>query len=231
MRLVRFCVTSMLSLAAGTGLAHAYDMRIDPKAASRAEFTIDFTHGYRPGSYANSPAMVAQADVNVRRYASAMALYRVALADGYTQAPMVAVPWPYDEQLPEPLHWAWIADSGDVIARTGKGHFQMSFGSNQSSLFRQVDCSLLAWPEGNSEAPMKCSDGTQRTMQIPGDGIVIVDAVRYARVFNSEQTTLPPPQDIPVDDVTPEEAAALQQVEQQQQSSDLPDKAPIPLLR
>ena len=94
----------------------------------------------------------------------------------------------------------------------------------------QVDCSLLAWPEGNSEAPMTCSDGMQRTMQIPGDGVVIVDAVRYARVFNSEQTTLPPPEEIAVDDLTPEEAAALQAVDEQQ-TGDLPDKAPVPLLR
>jgi hypothetical protein len=229
MRAVQFCVASMLSLAAASGFALAYDVRIDPMAASRAEFTIDFTHDEnRLGAHGTSPAVVAQ--VVTRQYASAMALYRVALTGGYAQAPMVAVPWPYDEQLPEPLHWAWIAGNGDVIARTGKGNFQMSFGSNQNSLFRQVDCSLLAWPEGNSEAPMKCSDGVQRTMQIPGDGIVIVDAVRYARVFNSEQTTLPPPEEIPIDDLTPEEAAALQGVEEEQ-SSDLPDKAPIPLLR
>ena len=220
----------MLSLLGGSGLVHAYDVRIDPKAASRAEFTIDFTHEYRPGTQGGSPAVVAQAVANVRRYASAMALYRVAMTDGYAQTPLVAVPWPYDEQLPEPLHWVWIADNGDVIARTGKGHFQMSFASNQSSWFRQVDCSLLAWPEGNSEAPMTCSDGTQRTLQIPGDGIVILDAVQYARVFNSEQTTLPPPEEIAVDDLTPEEAAALQAVDEQQ-TSDLPDKAPIPLLR
>ena len=77
---------------------------------------------------------------------------------------------------------------------------------------------------------MTCSDGTQRTMQIPGNGIVVVDDIQYVRVFNSEQTTLPPPEEIPVDDLTPEEAAALQAVDEQQQS-DLPDKAPIPLLR
>ena len=183
------------------------------------------------GRHSGSTAVPAQGARNVPRdYASAMALYRVALSDGYAQTPMVAVPWSYDEQLPEPLHWAWIADNGDVIARTGKGHFQMSFASDQSSWFRQVDCSLLAWPEGNSEAPMTCSDGTQRTMQIPGNGIVVVDDIQYVRVFNSEQTTLPPPEEIPVDQLTPEEAAALQAVDEQQ-LSDLPDKAPIPLLR
>jgi hypothetical protein len=223
MRLVRFCVASMLSLLGGSSLVHAYDLRIDPKAASRTEFKIDFTHDYRPETQGGSP-------VNVRRYASAMALYRVAMSDGYAQTPMVEVPWPYDEHLPEPLHWAWIADNGDVIARTGKGHFQMSFASNQDNLFRQLDCSLLAWPEGNAEAPMTCSDGTQRTMQIPGEGIVIVDDVQYVRVFNSEVTTLPPPEEIAVDDMTPEEAAALQAADEQP-SNDLPDQAPIPLLR
>ena len=59
---------------------------------------------------------------------------------------------------------------------------------------------------------------------------MIVDDVQYTRVFNSEQTTLPPPEEIAVDDLTPEEAAALQAVDEQQ-PSDLPDKAPIPLLR
>ena len=31
-----------------------------------------------------------------------MTWYRVALADGYTQAPLVHSPWLRDEQLPEP---------------------------------------------------------------------------------------------------------------------------------
>jgi hypothetical protein len=227
MRLIQFCVASILSLVGGSGLAHAYDVRVDPQAAGRAEFTIDFTHEYRLGMHGSSPAVVVQVG---RQYALAMALYRVAMTAGYAQTPMVAVPWSYEQQLPEPLHWAWVADNGDVIARTGKGHFQMSLANSVSSWFRQVDCSLIAWPGGNSEAPMTCSDGTQRTMQIPGDGIVLVDDVQYTRVFNSEQTTLPPPEEIAVVDLTPEEAAALQTVDERQ-LSDLPDEAPIPLLR
>ena len=108
-----------------------------------------------------------------------MTWYRVALADGYAQGPLVASPWATDEQLPEPLHWAWIADNGDLITRAGKGLFRMSFANNQSTWFQEVDCRLLAWPEGNSEAPMACNDGKQRTMQIPGDGVVLVDDVQY----------------------------------------------------
>ena len=116
-----------------------------------------------------------------------MTWYRVALADGYTQAPLVASPWVRDEQLPEPLHWAWIADNGDLITRAGKGLYRISFANNQSTWFQDVDCRLQAWPEGNSEAPMVCNDGKQRTMQIPGNGVVVVDDIQYVRVFNSER--------------------------------------------
>ena len=153
----------------------------------RAEFTIAFT----PESPLASRAGKADTlDRNLRivprEYASAMTWYRVALAGGYDQGPMVAVAVDLRRQLPEPLHWAWVADDGDLITRVGKGLFRMSFANSANNWFREVDCRLQAWPEGNADAPMICNDGKQRTMQIPGDGIVMVDDVQYVRVFDSE---------------------------------------------
>ena len=82
---------------------------------------------------------------------------------------------------------------------------------------------------------MVCNDGKQRTMQIPGDGIVLVDDVQYIRVFDSEQTTLPPPEEIAVDELTrsgprrpPPKFSILQPdgADPQDGESTLPDEAP-----
>jgi hypothetical protein len=193
-RLLRFCLVSVLSLAGGSAVAYAYDNRVDPNAARRTEFTFSFPRelGVSADDKTNLP----------REYASAMTFYRVALADGYTQPPILGAPRSYDEQLPKPLHWAWIADNGDLITRVGKGIFRLSFADNGSNLFRDLDCRLVSWPGGDSEAPMVCNDGSQRKMQIPGDGIVLVDDVQYTRVFNSDETTLPPEEVFDVDKMT-----------------------------
>ena len=148
-------------------------------------------------------------------------------------------------QLPEPLHWAWIADNGDLITRAGKGLYRISFANNQSTWFQDVDCRLQAWPEGNSEAPMVCNDGKQRTMQIPGNGVVVVDDIQYVRVFDSDETTLPPQEVLPDGKLTPAERAAMatsgvsilqpeganapdESVKAPAEQSHLPDQAPIP---
>ena len=132
----------------------------------------------------------------------------MALADGYAQGPLVASPLGPWRQLPEPLHWAWVADNGDLITRVGKGLLPDILRQQTNNWFQEVDCRLQAWPEGNSEAPMVCNDGKQRTMQVPGDGIVLVDDIQYVRVFDSEETTLPPPEVLPDGKLTPAERAA-----------------------
>jgi hypothetical protein len=226
-RLVRFCLASALSLAGGGGLAHAYDLRVDPNAASRTEITFTFPQKAVQVLHAGADTMPVPDKPNLpEEYASAMTWYRVALADGYAQPPMVASPWTR-EALPAPLHWTWAADTGDLITRVDKGVFRLSLANNSSNWFQDVDCRLLSWPEGDSLAPMACDDGKQRTMQIPGDGVVIVDDVMFIRVFDSEETTLPPEEAIAAEDagLTPEESALMNV------SVELPDKAPIPQAR
>lgn len=224
-RVVRFCLASMLSLAGGNVFAHAYDYRIDPNATRRSEIRLALTP--RSIETAAADRIDAVAKGLPREYASAMTWYRVALAGGYTQAPMVAAPWGYDEQLPEPLHWAWIAGNGDLVTRAGRGVFRLSFADNNSNWFRDVDCHLQSWPGGNTEAPMACNDGRERKMFIPGDGVVFVDDIEFRRVFSSDATALPPEEIVSVDAVV---AAAIAG-EPLPSGLDLPQKAPVPTPR
>lgn len=203
-RLVRICLASMLSLAGGYGFAYATDYRVDPDAAQRAEIHITLNEEGARTKAADTIDVAAHG--LPREYASAMTWYRVALADGYMQPPLVASPWMRDEQLPEPLQWTWVADDGDLLTRAGKGVFRLSFANNRTNWFQDVDCRLLSWPGGNTEAPMTCSDGAERTMRIPGDGVVLVDDIQFVRVFDSDATTLPPEEVIDVDELT---AAAI----------------------
>src|SRR5215204_1779146 len=101
MRSVAVLAVLALSLAGSSFAAHAYYHRVDPGAASRSEISFAPSQNILR-------ALNAGAD-NARlppEYASAMTWYRVALADGYAQAPLVASPLGYGDQLPEPLHWA-----------------------------------------------------------------------------------------------------------------------------
>lgn len=223
-------LATMLSFLGGSAAAHAYDNRIDPNATRRSEFSLAFPKEASRALTMSAEDRFASEKTNLPlEYASAMTWYRVALSSGSQQPPMVASPWGYDEQLPETLNWAWVADDGNMITRTGKGVFRLSFADNRSNWFRETECRLQSWPDGTSQAPMLCDDGLQRTLQIPGDGIVLVDDVQFTRVFTSEETTLPPEEAVSVDEAT---AALL--------AGDpipdhiglrLPDTAPIPQMR
>ena len=115
----------------------------------------------------------------------------------------------------------------------------MSFANSANNWFQEVDCRLQAWPEGNAGAVMVCNDGKQRTMQVPGDGIVMVDDVQYVRVFDSEETKLPPPEVMPDETLTAAERAALgrprcrscspKERARRQRDRTCPTEAPIPL--
>jgi hypothetical protein len=107
--------------------------------------------------------------------------------------------------------------------------FRLSFADNRSNWFQELDCKLVAWPGGDTEAPMSCSDGSQRRMEIPGDGIVYLDDVEYRRVFVSDETTLPPEEVIDVDAVTA--AAIAGEPLPLHAALTLPGKAPVPQLR
>lgn len=251
-RLALFSLASIVVLA-GSGMARAVDYRIDPDVARRADISfVPLPSDRLPAAFGTTEVV---ANGMPYEYASAMTWYRTALADGYTQPPLVASPWARDEQLPEPLQWTWAAESGNIVSRTGKGTFRISLADNRSNWFRDVDCQMTSWPGGDREAPMNCADGVQRTMRVPGDGIVLVDDVQYVRVFDSDATTLPPEEVISIEQATtaaleaagmspkdarraakplPEVTGATLETEQGPVSGAdpaLPDQAPVPPAR
>lgn len=203
MRTVSFCLASVLTLVMGSASVRAVENRLGADMVRDTKMSI----GLDGNGVRTTTGTVAGTNGLPKQYASAMTWYRTALEDGYTQPPLVASPWLRDEQLPEPLQWTWVSDNGDLVTRAGKGVFRLSFADNENNWFQDVDCRLLAWPGGDTEAPMSCEDGVERTMAIPGDGVVLVDDVQYVRVFDSDATTLPPEEVIDVDELT---AAAIQ---------------------
>src|SRR5262245_20104459 len=171
-RLVQFCLASSLFLGGSGTVVHAYDRRVDPNVVRGTDTAFAFSPKAMHALHDSENHILSGEKPNLPpEYASAMTWYRVALEGGYTQAPMVALPWSRDDQWPEPLHWAWVADNGELITRVGKGAFRISFADNQSNWFQDVDCQLSAWPGGDTQAPMACADGKERNMQIPGDGV------------------------------------------------------------
>jgi hypothetical protein len=167
-------------LSAHSGLAWGFDNRIDPSAAQSLRFSFDFA-AKSPLISSPGPADALKAGIP-HEYASAMTWYRVALAHGY-QPPLVVRSWVYSDQLPEPLQWAWSAPNGDLVARTGKGSFLLSFEDSGKNWFRELNCRLVHWPGGDAQAVMNCNDGTQPTMLIPEEGGVVIGNVQYKRAF------------------------------------------------
>lgn len=167
-------------LSALSGLAWGFDYRIDPSTAHSSQFRFSFANK-SPLVSVPGPAESLKAAVPTE-YASAMTWYRVALAHGY-QPPLVTQSWIYSDDLPEPLQWAWSAPNGDLVARTGKGSFLLSFEDSGKNWFRELNCRLVQWPGGDAQAIMNCNDGTQRTMLIPEEGGVVIGNVQYRRAF------------------------------------------------
>lgn len=167
-----------LVLSAFSGLSWGFDNRIDPSATHSLQFHFDLAD---ESPLIASPGTADTLDGVPHEYASAMTWYRVALANGY-QPPLVAPSWIYSDQLPEPLQWAWSAPNGDLVARTGKGSFLLSFDSGKN-WFRELNCRMIQWPGGDAQAVMNCNDGTQRTMLIPEGGGVVIGNVQYRRAF------------------------------------------------
>jgi hypothetical protein len=239
-RLAFLCLGSLLSIPGGTA-AHAYDLRVDPNAARRPELTFAFSEEPQRSLKALADGEIGSGNPRLPRdYGSGMAWYRVTLAAGYTQAPILNAPWPYDEELPQPLHWAWEAETGDVITRLDKGMFRLTFSDSRINWFRDLACRMLSWPDGHSKAPMKCNDGSQRTMQIPGDGVVSVDGIKYARVFHSDITVLPPEetleeimarQDLATTAAVPGEGFPEPEPEAASQPETQPEPANVPIPR
>ena len=166
--------------SAFSGHAFGFDYRIDPSTPHGSQLRLSFADK-SPLVSDPGPADALVAAVPPE-YASAMTWYRVALAQGY-QPPLVARSQLYSDQLPEPLQWAWSAPNGDLVARTGKGSFLLSFEDSGKNWFRELNCRLVQWPDGDAQAVMNCNDGTQRTMLIPEEGGVVIGNVQYKRAF------------------------------------------------
>ncbi|MEW9837017.1 hypothetical protein ABUE29_17025 [Mesorhizobium sp. ZMM04-4] len=170
-------LVGLVFASALAGQAWGFDYRIDPSAPHSSQFRFTFAEKSPLASGADTRDAGIPAE-----YASAMTWYRVALAQGY-QAPLVTRSWIYSDQLPEPLQWAWSAPNGDLVARTGKGSFLLSFEDSGKNWFRELNCRMIQWPGGDAQAVMNCNDGTQRTMLIPEEGGVVIGNVQYRRAF------------------------------------------------
>ena len=171
---------SVFVMSAFCGHAQGFDYRIDPNAAHKSQYRLAFA--------AKSPLAAQAGAVETvkagvpHEYASAMTWYRVALARGY-QPPLVTSSRIYRDQLPEPLQWTWSAENGDLVIRTGRGSFLLSFEDSRKNWFRELNCRMVQWPGGDAQAVMNCDDGTQRTMLIPEEGGVVIGNVLYERAF------------------------------------------------
>ena len=192
-------IAAFLVFALG-GQAWGFDYRIDPSAPHNSQYRLSFAQK-SPLISNPGPADAVKAGVPPE-YASAMTWYRMALANGY-EPPVVAQSQVYGEQLPEPLQWAWSAPNGDLVARIGKGSFLLSFEDSGKNWFRELNCRLVQWPDGDAQAIMNCNDGTQRTMLIPEEGGVVIGNVQYRRAFQQAPVNFddaPPGGDAPTGD-------------------------------
>lgn len=169
---------------------------------SSAEFPMPQKAPFRFALAAKSPLVTGPGSddaIGARippEYATAMTWYRVALANGY-QPPLVVRSWTYSDQLPEPLQYAWSSPNGDLVARTGKGAFLLSFEDTDRNWFRELNCRMIHWPGGDAQAIMSCNDGTQRTMLIPEEGGVVIGNRQYTRAF--QQAPVNFDEDVPLD--------------------------------
>jgi hypothetical protein len=186
-------IVGVVVASAHGGQAWGFDYRIDPSAPHSSQFRFTF---------AEKSPLVSRADSGdftkagiPAEYASAMTWYRVALAQGY-EPPLVAQSRLYSDELPEPLQWAWSAPNGDLVARTGKGSFLLSFEDSGKNWSRELNCRMIQWPGGDAQAIMNCNDGTQRRMLIPEEGGVVIGNVQYSRAFQQAPVTF--------DDLLPE---------------------------
>ncbi len=171
----------VLSLLGGCANAYAVDNLAEPVAVS--------THGFAFAPMAAALAHASAADASgaslPAEYAAAMTWYRMALSSGF-QVPVVASPWLHGDDLPPPLRWSWQTEKGELISRTGRGAFRLSFAGITANWFRELNCRMVVWPGGDLQAKIDCEDGTQRTLLIPEEGGLVLDGVQYQRAFKLE---------------------------------------------
>ena len=213
-------LVSLLSVGQQRG-HHAYDHRIDRRHAPRRL--------HAPSPELSLPARHTPTTVRIvpREYASA--LVQVAFG-GATIGARWRPPLGCRRRW-EPLHWAWVADNGDLITRWQRRGSSAFLRQQRQQLVQEVDCRLQAWPEGNAEAPQAASRvhaGARRRHRAGRRHSI-------CPVFRSERTTLPP-------EIIPDEKRRLPRGPGDRVSilqpdgrtrvpkgSSLPDEAPLPL--
>lgn len=167
-------------LACGAGASEAVDHRFEQSILRPLNSSLSYSPA--PASLASVGADVTPLSPAVSsEFASVMIWYRAAFAEGLQPA-MVSTPWPTDDRAPDPSRFVWIAESGDVVARAGRGQFRLAFADGRSNWYREVTCSMVSWPDGDAKAALNCSDGIQRTMYVPEQGTVEVDDTTYLRL-------------------------------------------------
>ncbi|MBL8583777.1 MAG: hypothetical protein JNL61_16330 [Rhizobiaceae bacterium] len=194
----------VMSVGGVAPAAAAQDYRFEPSIARPAEAV---TMAARlPANIAQGPAVVFSRQMAAipQDYAPAMVWYRTALVRG---APQFATGEPRgDEEEADPLEFVWRAENGDLVSKTGRGLFHLTYGAAGNSWYRELDCRLVAWPDGESKATMNCSDGAQRTMVIPSAGTVVIDDISYIRPVAEEPWADDSDMGVPSDSPGPEEA-------------------------
>jgi hypothetical protein len=182
-RIALFFLLSVLS-AANTGLAAgAYDLRFDPAVTYRNQLQFRLPSPRARGGIFER--LVAPDKIQASMtpdFVAAMILYRLALEEDVQPGQAPAIPWLLD-QTPDAFQRAWVGPGGDLVAKVGKRVFQHSTGNYRANWFRQLNCQLIRWLDGNSEVRLSCEDGREPTIRIPGGGTILIDGVQYGRVF------------------------------------------------
>lgn len=178
-------VSCVLTISAGcVAPAVARDYRLEPSIIRPADAFVIAAH--LPGNIGEGPAAVFSRQMAAipKDYAPAMIWYRAALSQGAAQ--MTTREPRTDEEATDPLQYVWRAENGDLVSKTGRGMFHLTYGGGGNSWHREVDCRMVAWPDGQATAMMNCSDGVQRAMVVPSAGTVVIDEVAYVRTVTVE---------------------------------------------
>ena len=106
----------------------------------------------------------------VQRYVASMTLYRLAPAEEGLKSSVLALDWVGTDRLPEMFRLVWSAPNRSLVARIGKGLFRISSGNYRANWFNDLDCRLVNWSGGETEATVSCADGKERRMLVPEPG-------------------------------------------------------------
>ncbi len=125
----------------------------------------------------------------VQRYVASMTLYRLAPAEEGLKSSVLALDWVGTDRLPEMFRLVWSAPNRSLVARIGKGLFRISSGNYRANWFNDLDCRLVNWSGGETEATVSCADGKERRMLVPRTGLLVIDDEQYQRIFPMGEET------------------------------------------